>query len=375
MPATIAVDCAENVHPRTTGTGRALHWEREAVVDALADVRHRQGRLIGRMEALGFDFQREAVLGTLVEDVVKSSDIEGEKLDAAQVRSSVARRLGMDAGGIGRADRDVEGVVEMMLDATRRYDEPLTAERLFDWHASLFPTGRSGMRRITVGAWRNGDSDPMQVVSGPVGRERVHFEAPPAAPTRCRDGRAPGLVRGADGDRSGAHGGAGASLVRDHPSVRGRQRTHRPRGRRHGPGPLGTQLPALLQHVVPDPRGAQRVLRGSRADAAGHDRRHRMDGLVSRLSRPLHRQCRHGPGRRVGESAILGTHGRPFPERPPAPCPEPAAGSASRASSPRRSGRSSRSAPRTRPCGTSRSWSTVASSSATRAAGAARAID
>jgi Fic family protein len=158
-----------------------LHWVREAVVDALADVRHRQGRLIGLMEALGFHLRREAVLGTLVEDVVKSSDIEGEKLDAAQVRSSVARRLGMDVGGIGRADRDVEGVVEMMLNATGRYDEPLTAERLFDWHASLFPTGRSGMRRIAVGAWRGSGSDPMQVVSGPAGRERVHFEAPPAA--------------------------------------------------------------------------------------------------------------------------------------------------------------------------------------------------
>ena len=158
-----------------------LHWDRETVVDALADVRHRQGRLLGRMEALGFDLRREAVLGTLVEDVVKSSDIEGEKLDAAQVRSSVARRLGMDAGGIGRADRDVEGVVEMMLDATRNYDRPLTTDRLHDWHASLFPTGRSGMRRITVGAWRGSDSDPMQVVSGPAGRERVHFQAPPAA--------------------------------------------------------------------------------------------------------------------------------------------------------------------------------------------------
>ena len=158
-----------------------LHWNDEALAALLADVRHRQGRLIGRMEALGFDLQREAVLGTLVEDVVKSSDIEGERLDAGQVRSSVARRLGMDAGGVGRADRNVEGVVEMMLDATRRYEAPLTAERLFDWHASLFPTGRSGMRRITVGAWRRSDSDPMQVVSGPAGRERVHFEAPAAA--------------------------------------------------------------------------------------------------------------------------------------------------------------------------------------------------
>ena len=158
-----------------------LHWNEEALATLLANVRHRQGRLIGRMEALGFDLQREAVLGTLVDDVVKSSDIESERLDAGQVRSSVARRLGMDAGGMVRADRDVEGVVEMMLDATRKYDQPLTADRLHDWHASLFPTGRNGMRRITVGAWRKSDSDPMQVVSGPAGRERVHFEAPPAA--------------------------------------------------------------------------------------------------------------------------------------------------------------------------------------------------
>ncbi|MCY3733650.1 MAG: Fic family protein [Chloroflexi bacterium] len=158
-----------------------VHWSDELLAGLLADVRHQQGRLVGRMEALGFDLRREAMLGTLVEDVVKSSDIEGEKLDAGQVRSSVARRLGMDVGGTGRADRDVDGVVEMMLDATRRYDKPLTAERLCDWHASLFPTGRSGMRRITVGAWRDSNSDPMQVVSGPAGRERVHFEAPSAA--------------------------------------------------------------------------------------------------------------------------------------------------------------------------------------------------
>ncbi len=158
-----------------------LHWSPEALADTLADVRHRQGRLLGRMETLGFALRREAVLGTLVEDVVKSSDIEGEKLDAAEVRSSVARRLGMDAGGIGQAGRDVEGVVEMTLDATRQYDQPLTAERLCDWHASLFPTGRSGMRRIAVGRWRDERADPMQVVSGPIGRERVHFEAPSAA--------------------------------------------------------------------------------------------------------------------------------------------------------------------------------------------------
>jgi Fic family protein len=132
------------------------------------------------MEALGFKLKEEAVVLTLTEDVLKSSEIEGEKLDANQVRSSVARRLGIDVGGLQPADRHVEGVVEMMLDATQHYDQPLTRERLFGWHAALFPTGRSGMHRITVGAWRDDHASPMQVVSGPVGRERVHFEAPSA---------------------------------------------------------------------------------------------------------------------------------------------------------------------------------------------------
>ncbi len=148
---------------------------------SLASVRHDQGRLLGHMEALGFPLQQEAVLQTLTEDVVKSSEIEGEKLDATQVRSSIARRLGMDVGALEPVDRHVEGVVEMMLDATRQYDQSLTAERLFSWHASLFPTGRSGMRKVRVGAWRDERTGPMQVVSGPVGRERVHFEAPAAA--------------------------------------------------------------------------------------------------------------------------------------------------------------------------------------------------
>ena len=155
-------------------------WSTEAISGQLASVRHRQGRLIGRMEALGFDLRAEAVLQTLTEDVVKSSEIEGEQLDKEQVRSSIARRLGLDIGALAPVDRDVEGVVEMMLDATQNYLKPLTAERLFDWHASLFPTARSGMTRITVGAWRISASGPMQVVSGPVGRERVHFEAPEA---------------------------------------------------------------------------------------------------------------------------------------------------------------------------------------------------
>lgn len=159
----------------------AFRWNPDALAEPLAAVRHRQGRLIGRMEALGFNLRTEAVLQTLTEDVVRSSEIEGERLDREQVRSSVARRLGMDVGGLRPPDRHVDGVVEMMLDATQRYDAPLTAERLFGWQAALFPTGYSGMARIRVGAWRDDSAGPMQVVSGPIGRERVHFQAPPAA--------------------------------------------------------------------------------------------------------------------------------------------------------------------------------------------------
>ena len=158
-----------------------FHWNRESLAERLAAVRHEQGRLLGRMEALGFKLRQEAVLQTLTQDVLKSSEIEGEKLETGQVRSSIARRLGMDIGGLRAVDRNVEGVVEMMLDATRHYEPPLTAERLFAWHASLFPTGRSGMRPIRVGTWRDDSTGPMQVVSGAIGRERVHFEAPAAA--------------------------------------------------------------------------------------------------------------------------------------------------------------------------------------------------
>jgi Fic family protein len=157
-----------------------FHWNKQHLAEPLADVRHRQGLLIGHMGALGFNLQQEAVLQTLTADVIKSSEIEGERLDAEQVRSSIARRLGMDIGALKLADRNVEGVVEMMLDATRHYDKPLTDERLFAWHASLFPTGRSGMRKIRVGAWRDDGEGPMQVVSGPIGKERIHFEAPAA---------------------------------------------------------------------------------------------------------------------------------------------------------------------------------------------------
>src|SRR5229473_1680527 len=157
-----------------------FQWDQGGVARQLAAVRLRQGRLIGRMQALGFRQQEEAVLTTLTEDVLKSSEIEGEILDKDQVRSSIARRLGMEAGALPPADRNVEGVVEMMLDATQKFNSELTADRLFGWHASLFPTGRSNMRKIIVGAWRDDKSGPMQVVSGDFGRERVHYEAPAA---------------------------------------------------------------------------------------------------------------------------------------------------------------------------------------------------
>jgi len=159
----------------------SLTWNDQSLSKLLTAVSREQGRLLGRMEALGFELRDEAHLHTLTEDVLKSSEIEGEELERDQVRSSIAKRLGMDVGGLIPADRAVDGVVEMVLDATGNYDKPLTEERLFAWHAALFPTGRSGMRKIIVGSWRDDRSGPMRVVSGPIGREKVHYEAPPAA--------------------------------------------------------------------------------------------------------------------------------------------------------------------------------------------------
>ena len=156
-----------------------FHWNQNELAQILAEVRHRQGRLLGRMEGLGFNLQAEATLQTLTLDVLKSSEIEGEILDREQVRSSIARRLGIDIAGLVPTDRHVEGVVEMMLDATQNYKDELMDERLFGWQAALFPTGRSGMHKIVTGAWRdNRNDDPMQVVSGSMGREMVHYEAP-----------------------------------------------------------------------------------------------------------------------------------------------------------------------------------------------------
>jgi Fic family protein len=156
-------------------------WDQAALTEKLASVRHIQGRLIGRMEGLGFALQGEAVLQALTEEVVKTSEIEGENLNREQVRSSVARRLGLEVAGLVQVPRDVEGIVEVMLDATQNFQKPLTQDRLFGWHAALFPTGRSGMSKIIVGDWRDDSHGPMQVVSGSIGREHVHYEAPEAS--------------------------------------------------------------------------------------------------------------------------------------------------------------------------------------------------
>ena len=156
-------------------------WDEKKLLQKLVNISSKQGRLIGRMEGLGFSLQNEATLLNMTSEVIKSSEIEGEVLDHDQVRSSIARQLGMDIAGLVPSDRSADGVVEVMIDATQNYKEPLTEERLFNWHAALFPTGRSGMQRIAVGHWRDNQSDsPMQVVSGPLGKEKVHFEAPAA---------------------------------------------------------------------------------------------------------------------------------------------------------------------------------------------------
>ncbi|MGY4383471.1 Fic family protein [Pedobacter sp. UYP24] len=155
-------------------------WDTEALQIRLGEVRHRQGRILGLMSSAGFKMQENAVLDTLTLDVTTSSEIEDVKLNTNQVRSSIARRLGIEIAGAVPTDRNVDGVVEMMLDATMRYADDLTADRLYDWHAALFPTARSGMHKITVAAWRTQEAGPMQVVSGAMGKEKVHFEAPEA---------------------------------------------------------------------------------------------------------------------------------------------------------------------------------------------------
>ena len=154
-----------------------FRWNQEAIFEQLIPLRRHQGLLMGKMETLGFDLRKEALLQTLTNDVIKSSEIEGEILEMPLVRSSIARRLGMDQAGLNKVDRNVEGVVEMMLDDTQNYNTILSKERLFAWHSSLFPAGYSGLSKIAVGEWRKG---PIQVVSGYSGKEIIHFEGPPA---------------------------------------------------------------------------------------------------------------------------------------------------------------------------------------------------
>jgi len=181
MDRIFTADFAENmtyIHQRVDWP--RFHWDQARLSPILASARFLQGHLLGKLENLGFSLRSEATLATLTADVTQSSAIEGERFDAAEVRSSIARRLGMDPGGLAPSSRQVDEVVEMMLDATQRFQAPLTEEDLFGWNAALFPSGRSGLRTIVTGRWRTEESGPMRVVSGPVGRERVHFEAPGA---------------------------------------------------------------------------------------------------------------------------------------------------------------------------------------------------
>lgn len=170
---------ATYIHDRTNWTD--FVWDSDPIMSRLAEARHLQGRLLGTMATLGFVEQVEASLEMLTLDVVKSSEIEGETLAREQVRSSIARRLGIDIAGAIPSERNVDGVVEMLLDATQRFDQPLTKERLYGWHAALFPTGYSHRTKITVADWRQEANGPMQVVSGAMGKERVHFQAPDAS--------------------------------------------------------------------------------------------------------------------------------------------------------------------------------------------------
>jgi len=158
-----------------------FNWDESLLLQKLGEVRNLQGKIIGKMESLGFEMRNKALLDNLSLDVIKSTEIEGEFLNPAQVRSSIARRLGINTEISLKPDRDVEGMVDMMMDAAHNCFNPLSIDRLFDWHAALFPTGRSGMRKIITGNWRDDSTGPMQVVSGAVGNEKVHFQAPGAA--------------------------------------------------------------------------------------------------------------------------------------------------------------------------------------------------
>lgn len=159
----------------------AFTWDTQAITQDLASVRYKQGKHLGKMEALGFELRTDASVTALTSEIVKSSAIEGKHLSSDEVRSSISNRLGLDVAGLPKPGREVDGIVEMTLDATQNFEQPLTEERLCGWHSALFPTGRSGMQRIAVGTWRTDEYGPMQVVSGALGKERVHFQAPAAS--------------------------------------------------------------------------------------------------------------------------------------------------------------------------------------------------
>ena len=158
-----------------------FEWNSGKLLVLLSYVRNQQGKLIGKMGALGFELRNEANLEILTQEIIKSSEIEGEILDREQVRSSIARRLGLDISGLVYSDRNVDGIVDLMVDATKNFDKEMNKERLFSWHSALFPTGQSGIYKIITGNWRNDSTGPMQVVSGALGKEKVHYQAPPAA--------------------------------------------------------------------------------------------------------------------------------------------------------------------------------------------------
>ena len=193
MPRRCCRHAVNRKHDRRMNSGEQIYiWQADdwpawrydlsALAGLIADVSRAQGALMGRLEDVGTALRNQASFVALTEETLKTSEIEGEHLNVESVRSSIARRMGVDIGGaLAPVDRNVEGVVDMVLDATANLDSPLTEQRLLAWHAALFPTGHSGMTAIRVGAWRNDAAGPMQVVSGPVGRRRVHFEAPPAS--------------------------------------------------------------------------------------------------------------------------------------------------------------------------------------------------
>ena len=153
-------------------------WDNDRLLSTLSKVRNLQGRIIGKMESIGFNLRNEAILETLTLDVIKSTEIEGEILNPDQVRSSIAKRLGLDIGAHDNSDRNIDGIVDLIMDATKNCNKPISADRLFGWHAALFPAGRSGLYKITVGSWRIDSTGPMQVVSGAMGKEKVHYQAP-----------------------------------------------------------------------------------------------------------------------------------------------------------------------------------------------------